>query len=270
MDGLGFGTVVSYAGTGTAIALTLALILVAIKTRSWHSVRYRLWLFANGKNKVTDDLVRETLEEETNLTAFRFFSMDADSIYEARELIEWGRSKRVSMGMLRACGDYFLRKELAVRSKLPSLKLRVVILGILSILAALLITISLMGTLTSSAILRFRDSGQWFLLSTNDARTVLRHNPVPITQTSCKDSHNHPLSSFSAEDGASICQIFEDPTLDKYVTDAVQQQRLAFALLIVMVLVLWVQLYRSVLMLQAAWKLTKHLEDFKVESPVAP
>jgi hypothetical protein len=56
MDVSGLGVVASYSSYGVAVALTVALILVVIKTKTWHSIRLSLWLFANWKSKISHEL----------------------------------------------------------------------------------------------------------------------------------------------------------------------------------------------------------------------
>lgn len=261
MDASEFGVLASYAGTGTALLLAAALVWIAFKTRSWHPIRYRLWLLVNGKNKVTDKAVGKTLQDEADLTAFRFFFMDADSLYEAKTLIAWGESKCVSMSMLSACGGYFLRKKLALKQGLPRLKPVSMAVGIAGGLGIWLVAFIVFGMLSSSAILKFKDSGQWFLLAPHEARTLFVRNPVSVSDLACRASQGHPTSSFSAEDGQTLCKMFADPKLDGYVRNTVHEQRIALGLLIGMLLFFLAQIYGAQLRLKAAWRVKEQLEN---------
>jgi len=261
MDASGFGVIASYAGGVSTILVGVTLIWIAIRTKSWHPIRYRLWLFVNGKSKVADEAVAKTLQDEADLTAFRFFSMDADSLYEARSLIAWGESRRVSMSMLRACGEYFLRKELALKDKLPKLKPPAVVVGFVSVVGLWVMVIAVFGILTSSAVLKFNNNGQWLLLGPHAARPLFAVNPTPVTDATCKASKGSPISSFSAEQGKIFCPIFADPKIEAYVADTVRQQRMALTFFIGVSLLFLGQLWGALFRLRSAWYLKRHLEE---------
>lgn len=249
-----------YAGSGAALLLVASIFWVAFKGRSWHPVRYRLWLLANGKNKVANKEIAKALQDETDLIAFRVHFVDVDSLHEAKRLIEWADTKHVSLSMLQACGGYFSSKKLALRDKLSPLKPVAGVVAAIGGVGAFVALMAVLGMATSSAIYRFKDSGQWFFLAPHEARTIFGNQASTLTDAACKASQGSAESSFTPEDRKALCQFFTDPKLGTYVSDTVRQQRIALGALLGVMLFGWVQIFGWLLRLSAAWRLKEHLE----------
>lgn len=261
MDWSEIGAVASYAGSSTALLLAVAIGWIAFKTRSWHPIRYRLWLLVNGKSKVEDETVARALQNEADLTAFRFLAMDTESIHSAKRLIAWVNAKQISLSMLSACGGYFSQKDMTLNTRLPRKRPRTIVVGVTGAVGACAVLFVVFGMATSSAILRFKDSGQWFLLAPHEARTLFVKNPSPATDAACKSASGISGSSFIPSDEKVLCRIFADPKLATYVSDTVRQQRLAFGLLLAVLFYVWSQVYGGLLRLRAAWRLKEHLHE---------
>jgi len=260
MDLSEISVLASYAGSGTALLLVASIGWIAFKTRSWHPIRYRLWLLVNGKSKVIDREVAKALQDETDLIAFRFHFMDVDSLYEAKKLIEWADAKHISLSMLQACDGYFSSKKLALKDKLPPLRPIAVVVAAIGGIGACIALFAMLGMATSSAIYRFKDSGQWFLLAPHEARALFVSHSSTLTDAACKASQDSAESSFTPEDKKALCQIFADPKFDTYVSDTVRQQRTALGFLLGAMLFCWTQIFGGLLRLRTAWRLKEHLE----------
>lgn len=261
MDLTEISLLVKYAGSYTALLLVVSIFWVALKGRSWHPIRYRLWLLANGKNKVADEKVAKALQDETDLIAFRVHFVDVDSLHEAKKLIAWADAKHVSLSMLQACGDYFSPKKLALKDKLLPLKPVAGVVAAIGGVGSFVALMAVLGMATSSAIYQFKDSGQWFFLAPHEARTLLGNQSSTLTDATCKASQGSAESSFTPEDRKALCQFFTDPKLGTYVTDTVRQQRTALGFLLGVMLLCWVQIFGWLLRLRAAWRLKEHLES---------
>lgn len=269
MDMAEISLLVKYAGSCTALLLVASIFWVAFKGRSWHPIRYRLWLLANGKNKVADEKVAKALQDETDLIAFRFHFMDVDSLHEAKKLIAWADAKHVSLSMLQACGDYFSSKKLALKDKLLPLKPVTGVVATIAGAGSCIALMAVLGIVTSSAILRFKDSGQWFFLAPHEARTLLGNQASTLTDAACKASQGSAESSFTPEDRKALCEFFADPKLGAYVSNTVRQQRIALGSLLGVMLFGWVQIFGGLLRLRAAWRLRAHLEGEVAEGASA-
>ncbi|MDP3228054.1 MAG: DUF6216 family protein [Acidovorax sp.] len=99
---------------GGAIAAFIPLVLlvgfavVVWRTVSLHSLLRRAWLLVHGNHEISDPAIRAYVDEQTNLMSFRMFSgVQASSLAEAHQLIQWAQLNRVDLRKVAACGDYF-------------------------------------------------------------------------------------------------------------------------------------------------------------------
>ena len=73
-------------------ALLLALIYVLWRTGSGHLIRHRLWRFVHGKDAISDEVVRQFIDDRTSLMAFRYGAgFPARTLEQARHLAAWQR-----------------------------------------------------------------------------------------------------------------------------------------------------------------------------------
>lgn len=257
-----FGNVAGYAGCASFIAVMMVIGWIAFRTRSWHLVRYRLWLFAQGKKAtIKDKQIQAFIDDESDLASFRLFLMDAENIYEARDLMNWATASQVQLNEVRACGSYFIRSRKTLVDKLPSRRFGrgffVVGTWILGAAFAAVLT----AAASSAAILRFKQSGQWFLLSNSTAKVLFHSDATALREAQCVHSATVDVKTyFNADDAASICKFFQDKTLASYVDSSVESQRWAFGTLAAGLLFLFVLMWRNLRHVEASWRLSRRLK----------
>jgi Family of unknown function (DUF6216) len=249
-----------YAGIVTLVALFVAITAIALRAKSWHFARLRLWRFAHGKGEVKDPRIKALLDDEADLAQFRYFLMGASNIYEARDFITWLSEVRIQPHQIRACGSYFDRGRKALVSNLPSRRWTRASFVILTWILGALLTLSVMAAGSSAAILRFKQSGQWFLLYQDSALALFRGNSVALGRDQCNPPVAiDPRVKFTSSDRASICEIFNDKTLPAYIQSNRESQRWSFGGLALLILFALTLHWRHLSRVEASWQLKRYL-----------
>lgn len=256
-----FGNVAGYAGCASFIALMMVIGWIAFRARSWHLVRYRLWLFAQGKKAIKDEQIQTFIDDESDLASFRFFLLDADNIHEARDLMNWATAAKVQLNEARACGPYFLRSRKALVDKLPSRRFVWGFFAVGTWILGMAFAAVLTAAASSTAILRFKQSGQWFLLSNSTAKVLFHSDATALREAQCVPSTTVDAKTyFNADDTASICKSFQDKTLASYIESSVKSQRWASGTLAAGLLFLFVLMWRNMRHVEASWRLSRRLK----------
>ncbi len=252
--------IASYAGLMTLILLLVAITWIALRSGSWHFARLRLWRFAHGKRIVKDKQIKAFLDDEADLAQFRYFLAPATNIYEARELMAWLSEAKLQPHEIRACGSYFDQELKTVVATVPSRCRARVSFAISTWLLGAVFAILLMAAGSSAAILRFKQSGQWFLLYTDSAKALFRGKSTFLRPDQCPAGQAiDPESKFSSADRASICEMFEDKTLPSYVERNVRSQRWSFGIVAAGIAFGLMLLWRHLRQVEAAWHLKRRL-----------
>lgn len=241
----------------------LLFIWVWWRTESRHVLFYRLWQLVHGSKEISDPEVKAFIDEQTSLMSFRFVTgVRVKSLEHAQALIQWTRRNDIDMGSISLCGEYFDpdRRQMLVK-KLPSKPMqgaKLVFAGA-AVIAAYM---SMLGICNDYAVLKFKDSGRWFLASTEQAR-ALSFSVVSIQKSSCSNDTKSttPKTEFSEKETQMICKLLSEEASQIFIKKTVSDQRQFFALLlIVMAWVAWSSL-RAWLSGQIALRLARRNLD---------
>lgn len=196
------------------------------RTRSTYSLMSRLWQLFHGKRDCKEKTIASFLDCQTALMQFRFTTgVQARTTTQSHALIAWSERNNEDMGAIAACGPYFDLEKVALRESLPRPGVHfakfVITLGLFLALVTLC-----MGVILPRALLQSKASGQFFTFSASYAKPIWADGGLAKDQ--CIDPKHRAASGFGANDTALICGMFEDPTVSKFVSENVFEQRILF------------------------------------------
>jgi hypothetical protein len=221
------GTLSSFsilAPIGGFLAIGLLALYVWNRTRSTHSLMSRLWQLFNGKRECKDAKTAAFLDAQSALMQFRFTTgVRARTGSQSHTLIEWAKRNNEDIGDIAACGNYFDLEKVSLRDELPRNRNHLLKFALTMALLLTLFTLCL-GMLMPRAILTFKESGQVFTMTANNAKRPRADDGLSTVQ--CKDAARVEASGFSPHDAALICEMLNDPGISKYIRDALFEQRI--------------------------------------------
>ena len=222
-----FATITQFGG---ALAALVPLVLIAgfaivmWRTVSLHTLLRRLWLMVHGSEDISEPKIRAYVDEQTNLMSFRMFSgVQAASLEEAHQLIEWAQHHRVDLRQIAACGRYFdtglrqVRKHTFPSSSYLFAKIS-------------FFTLLLMGLVVLMAIpqvpFTFKDSGRTFLANESLAKPL---SPLlqPLKKSDCDQSWDAlaERTSFTLDEVKIVCDLLSAKNWSQHVESELKKQR---------------------------------------------
>lgn len=245
----------------------IALIATVFRTRSTHTfLRYRLWQLVFNPRGIDDPIVRQHIDEETVVAAFRTrYNILVDLPAQAHRIIHWAKVHNVSMPAIGACGCYFDFKLCEISKKLPSprrtkgLVFAVVMLGMFAVML-------LAFASGNSVLAQFKESKRHFLVSRDTATPLFPKGPV-ITRASCEKRTPPEVSpiGFSVADQRFICTAFvdeaESSATAKFLNDGLRAQRWLLGSFLLIVLTAAIIFFWTVQELRATYRLQKVLAE---------
>lgn len=222
---------------GGALAALIPLVLIAgfviviWRTVSLHTLLRRLWLLVHGSEEISDPKIRAYVDEQTNLMSFRMFSgVQAASLEEAHQLIQWAQINRVDLRQIAACGRYFdtglrqVRKHAFPSRPCLSAQITVsIVLLFASIVFAWLMLIP-------QVLFTFTKSEHTFLATESSAQAVWPpsfFNRHPLRAGDCDQplAVNAASTSFTEAEVKTLCEMFSDQERPAYLAIKLREQR---------------------------------------------
>ncbi|WP_143093286.1 DUF6216 family protein [Polaromonas sp. OV174] len=122
MDLTAFSTISGALGVLAPLCTVALFLWVILRTRSRHSLLYRLWQLVHGNQEISDPEVKAFISEQNSLMSFRFIAgVPVSTLEHAHQLIQWTKRHNVEMFALRMAGEYFDPDLRQIRvQKLPS------------------------------------------------------------------------------------------------------------------------------------------------------
>jgi hypothetical protein len=200
------------------------------RTRSTHSLMFRLWQLFYGKKECEDASVRSFHAEQSALMQFRFTTgICARTLKHVHLLIGWSKKNEEDIGDIAACGEYFDIEKIELNKKALPLRWQN---GFKAFLVLILLSVSLISAFCVSvdgAIIQIKASHKWLLLSTDLAKPIIGSG-TGLTPEQCR---NNPLSNtgFDTADATLICGFYQDKNLGEFLKKTVHSQRIIFLLL---------------------------------------
>lgn len=243
MDSSTLSTFSSAFGVLAPVLFVLLFVWVWWRTGSRHVLVYRLWQLVHGSQEISDPEVRAFINEQTSLMSFRFVTgIRVRTLEHARQLIQWTHRHDVEMRTVSLCGEYFDLDLRQVRvHKLPSPQMQAgkLLLFAIVVFAAF---VGMAGAYTDRAILKFKESNRWFIMTTDQARVAwpLGANTIQKGDCSANISANAVRSAFTEKEVGLLCEVFSQDDSSKFVKEATKDQRQSFVFLaIAMVWAAW-------------------------------
>lgn len=235
----------------TALAGGTSLIIVMLvasgwlwiyrKTGSSHAPAMRIWRVLTGGREIADPAIRDYIEEQDSLMAFRLGSgMRVRSAEHARRAICFIAKHDLSPDHLRQVGDYFDANELKM-GKLPSCWYRTWLFFSATVLATLFLVAGLTA-FDQRTLVSLKQTGSWYWLSQTlaeplggpfreSSRLVFSSCPeVPAAEATYNVEHEI------------LCSIRRDPAYSDYLNDTLRSQRIALVFLVV--ISFWVAIWQ--------------------------
>lgn len=229
-----FATITQFGG---ALAALVPLVLIAgfaiviWRTVSLHTLLRRLWLLVHGSEDISDPQIRAYVDEQTNLMSFRMFSgVQAASLEEAHQLIQWAQINRVDLRQIAACGRYFDTGLRQVRKQdFPS---RPYLFAQITVFA-----VSLVGSLALAWLMlipqvpfTFKSSERTFLATESSAQTLwppVFFNRNPLKKGDCDQplAANAARTSFTQAEVKSLCEFLPTDEWPPHLASKLKEQR---------------------------------------------
>ncbi|WP_156391434.1 DUF6216 family protein [Acidovorax sp. Root70] len=229
-----FATITQFGG---ALAALMPLVLIACfvfviwRTVSLHTLLRRLWLLVHGSEEISDPKIRAYVDEQTNLMSFRMFSgVQAASLVEAHQLIQWAQLHSVDLRQIAACGRYFDTGLRQVRKQdLPS---RTHLFAQIAVFV-----VSLVGSLAFAWLLlipqvpfTFKSSERTFLATESSAQTLwppVLFNRNPMKKGDCDQpmAANAARTSFTEAEVKTLCEFLPSAEWPAHLASKLKEQR---------------------------------------------
>lgn len=218
-------------GLVTMFLFLLAVVLILGRTRSTYVLAYRLWRWATDRQEVKDPGIQKFLEDQHSLMSFRFVTeLQARSLKQANALIDQIARLELDVCEVRAASPYLaIDGAKIVTKRLPARRSITVIKAMIIILLTLA-SISFTGSvLLDAALVQFKASRTWFLLSKQDA-IGMHPSQSQFTLGQCKQKPVPSPNAFTAEERRVLCEAWRDPDGTRQIQDIVSEQRLSLGI----------------------------------------
>ena len=227
-------TITQFGGALAALiplVLLVGFVVVIWRTVSLHTLLRRLWLLVHGSDEISDPKIRAYVDEQTNLMSFRMFSgVQAASLEEAHQLIQWAQLHRVDLRQIAACGHYFDTGLRQVRKHaFPS---RPYLFAQIAVFA-----VSLVGSMVFAWLLlipqvpfTFKASERTFLATESSAQTLwppFFFNRNPLKKGDCDQplAANAARTSFTEAEVKTLCELLPADEWPEHLASKLKEQR---------------------------------------------
>lgn len=215
------------------IALTIAGMLgwVCWRTRSTHVLISRIWRLIYGKTAMADREIGKFIENRNRLVTFRFFSgLPVRTLPQAKRLIQWSTVNNEEIADIRACGDLFDLEACRLNvERIPGRFARFA-MWLAALVLTVMVVLSAAGGLTDRALLQFKESKKWFLISEQSA-TPWAGSGVLTKKDCIEATGTQPVTtSFASDEATVICKALRDADMPAFIKQTVAQQRLLFSI----------------------------------------
>ncbi|WP_162995869.1 DUF6216 family protein [Acidovorax sp. 1608163] len=229
-----FATITQFGG---ALAALIPLVLIAgfavviWRTVSLHTLLRRLWLLVHGSDEISDPKIRSYVDEQTNLMSFRMFSgVQAASLEEAHQLVQWAQLHRLDLRQIAACGHYFdtglrqvRKQDLPSRPYLYAHIAAFVVFLFASIGCAWLMLIP-------QVPFTFKASERTFLATEFSAQTLwppVLFNRNPLKKSDCDQplATNAARTSFTEAEVKTLCELLSADEWPAHLATKLKEQR---------------------------------------------
>ena len=248
-------------GTSLLIVLLVALgwLWIYRKTGSSHASAMRIWRVLTGGREIADKAIRDYIEEQDGLMAFRLGSgMRVRSAEHARRAICFIAKHDLSPDRLRQVGDYFDANELKM-GKLPSFWYRVWLFFSATVLAGLFLVAGFTA-LEQRTLVSLKQTGSWYWLSQTSAEPVGPVNESARLWFSACSEAPAATATYTSEREI-LCSIRRDPAYLDYLIETLRGQRIALVFLMVISFFVAIWQWRDFLRSTAAIRLEKELSE---------
>lgn len=214
-----------------ALAFAIGIGWICWRTRSTHVVIRHIWRLVFGRAAFADREIARFIETRNRLVTFRFIAgLPVRTLAQAKRLLRWSTVNDEELATVKACGDLFDLENCCLRDEQIPSRWQQVLLVLLAFIFGFAVALFALGSLTDRAVLQFKESKTWFLLSTKAA--VSYPGNGRITQKACADATGKQMTSqaFTADEATIICKALGDVNIKDDIEQIVMQQRLAFGL----------------------------------------
>lgn len=247
-----------------AVLFVLATGYVCFRSGSSHLMIYRLWRWFTDKQEISDPKIRAFMNEQNSLMSFRFVTgLPASNMPQAHRLIRSINVLGLDVADVRKAHDLIEIGDgnVAIR-KIPS-KAWHASMAVATGLLLLATTIAACGVFYNRAILQFRETGTWFLLNEEFARTMSDESRSMSPQD-CKPAPDPKLKhGFNAQELKTLCEGWKDPKTKTFIERTLSEQRWGFGCLFLTLLLLAWHPYRSLRSADAVQRLKRQLDKKK-------
>lgn len=220
------------------LLLVVALIWAVARSQSLFEVRYRLWRLVRSGHEISDEAVRAAVQSRADLVSFRTLLIWADTPGEMKRILDYARQHELEPGLLRDCGRYFHRRDLAIKPSIPSLG-KAKALYLLQRFGLLLVAVFAAICLIETRVLvSFNDDGTKAWIGVQEAQRFWDGKLVLVPDNCPKT--NVGVAGFNAAHTQAFCQAFGSKAMKVTFNQGLMQQRVLGASLTALALIVYV------------------------------
>lgn len=244
--------------------LTVPVVWVIFRSGSFFPVDHLFWKLSHPEKQVFDSRIQNAIRQRADLVAFRATLMRSDHAPEMSRLLDWAKQYEIDIGTVGDCGQYFHRRDLKLKDKIPDLALAKVLARFGYGAVALFFVAAAAWASQSQLLLSFNDDHTFLYLSETSAQPFHSTGLSAIVPKDCPKPTG--WGGFNAVHTKIICDAFQGNDLPIIVRRGVQAQRIQGLAGIMLSVFVFFWIRRKLLAIRSAHTVRSWLE-FKSRPP---
>ena len=258
-------------GALPTLGVVIVLLWTVARTGSTHLITMRLWQIVIGARKAASSKMDDFLDQRDGLMRFRLQTglRRVGTNKQAESLVDWINKKDIDVDAVRACGSFFDLEMPGVKSKLPGVAGRLIVLAIAALFfyGALIQGVAIV---VAPPFIKVNKTGHWYGVSEEGSFHFNFGSKSPhFAIAECSD-RNALVSKtgYPKDDVEVLCDLLSSDRHQSYLADAQTSQSIGLAVGCVVslcILALFLNIEREA---AAAIRLRKKLEGGGAQTDV--
>lgn len=222
-------------GVGIGLLIVAAAALIWWRTRSGHTIMFRIWSFFAANRGSSIKSVKQFHEKQAALLQFRFTTgMKVRTLPHMERVTGWAEEHDEDVGDIVSCGDYFDAEKPGLRESAERLKQWWELFPL-----TLVMVLSMGGfisgalTIPDRALLQLKDSGKLIMLGDESVKPLNGKTGFKIATCGTALPGD---TGFTPGERQAMCDSFKSIDINEYVRSTVQEQRWVFGVFAIFLL----------------------------------
>ncbi len=219
-------------GVLPTLGVVFVLLWTVARTGSTHLITMRLWQIVIGKRKAATSKMDDFLDQRDGLMRFRLQTglRKVGTNKQAESLVDWINKKDIDVDTVRACGGLFDLEMPGLKSKLPGVAARLIILA----LAALFFygaLIQAVAIVVAPPFIKVNKTGHWYGVSEEGSFHFSFGSKSPhFALAECTDRNGLVVKTkYPKDDVEVLCDLLSSDKHQTYLADAQTGQSIGLA-----------------------------------------